>query len=60
VARHAGVQALERHWPGTCDGFAALCRLTGLIPDEESRPAGQPPARADGSPGSRDLTAGNR
>ena len=30
VARRAGVQALERHWPGTRDGFAALCRLTGL------------------------------
>ena len=24
VARHAGVQALKRHWPGTRDGFAAL------------------------------------
>ena len=60
VARRAGVQALERHWPGTRDGFAALCRLTGLTPDVASRPAGQPPARADGTPGTRDLTAGNR
>jgi len=30
VVRHAGVQALERHWPGTRDGLAALCRLAGL------------------------------
>jgi uncharacterized membrane protein YkvA (DUF1232 family) len=60
VARHAGVQAVERHWPGTRDGFAALCRLTGLTSDVASGPAGQPPARADGSPGSHDLTAGNR
>jgi len=60
VARRAGVQAVERHWPGTRDGFAALCRLTGLTPDVASGPAGQPPARADGSPGSHDLPAGNR
>lgn len=30
VVRHAGVQAVRRHWPGTDDGFAALSRLTGL------------------------------
>jgi uncharacterized membrane protein YkvA (DUF1232 family) len=60
VAHHAGIEAVERHWPGTHDGFAALCRLTGLTPDEESGPAGQPPARADTSPGSRDRPAGNR
>jgi uncharacterized membrane protein YkvA (DUF1232 family) len=60
VARRAGMQAVERHWPGTRDGFAALCRLTRLTPDEAPGPAGQPPARADGRPGSHDLTAGNR
>ena len=49
VARHAGVQAMERHWPGTRDGFAALCRLTG----RRARNHGQ-------GAGSRDLTAGNR
>jgi uncharacterized membrane protein YkvA (DUF1232 family) len=43
VARHAGVQALKRHWPGTRDGFAALCRLTGLTTDEAAGPAGPPP-----------------
>ncbi|HET8657772.1 MAG TPA: YkvA family protein [Micromonosporaceae bacterium] len=30
VARRAGLAALRRHWPGTEDGFAALCRLCGL------------------------------
>jgi uncharacterized membrane protein YkvA (DUF1232 family) len=33
VVRRAGLQAVERHWPGTEDGFAALCRLTGLTTD---------------------------
>jgi uncharacterized membrane protein YkvA (DUF1232 family) len=46
-ARHAGVQAVERHWPGTRDGFAALCRFTGLTPDVASGPAGQRPAAKD-------------
>ncbi|MDE9365679.1 YkvA family protein [Luteipulveratus sp. YIM 133132] len=30
VARRAGVAPLRAHWPGTDDGFAALCRLVGL------------------------------
>ncbi|WP_431920169.1 YkvA family protein [Micromonospora wenchangensis] len=30
VVRGAGVGAVRRHWPGTEDGFAALCRLTGV------------------------------
>lgn len=30
VVRRAGLQAVRRHWPGTDDGFTALCRLTGL------------------------------
>ena len=47
AARHAGVQAVERHWPGSRDGVAALCRLTGLTPREAPRPAGQPPAQQD-------------
>jgi uncharacterized membrane protein YkvA (DUF1232 family) len=29
VARAAGPQALQRHWPGTPDGLAALRRLLG-------------------------------
>jgi uncharacterized membrane protein YkvA (DUF1232 family) len=47
VVRRAGIRAVERHWPGTHDGFAALCRLTGLTPREALRPAGQPPAQQD-------------
>ncbi|MFI7445854.1 YkvA family protein [Nonomuraea sp. NPDC049714] len=30
VVRGAGPQALERHWPGTPDGLAAVLRLAGL------------------------------
>lgn len=30
VVRRAGPQALERHWPGTPDGLAAVRRLAGL------------------------------
>ena len=31
VVRHAGIDAVRRHWPGTPDGFTALCRLTGML-----------------------------
>lgn len=30
VVRRAGIEVVRRHWPGTDDGLAALCRLTGL------------------------------
>jgi uncharacterized membrane protein YkvA (DUF1232 family) len=30
VVRHAGIDAVRRHWPGTDDGFAVLSRLAGL------------------------------
>ena len=30
VVRRAGLPAVRAHWPGSDDGFAALCRLTGL------------------------------
>jgi uncharacterized membrane protein YkvA (DUF1232 family) len=30
VVRRAGLAVVRRHWPGTDDGFTALCRLTGL------------------------------
>jgi uncharacterized membrane protein YkvA (DUF1232 family) len=35
VTRRAGVQALERHWPGTPDGLATIQRVAGLrsVPD---------------------------
>jgi uncharacterized membrane protein YkvA (DUF1232 family) len=32
VVRHAGLDAVRAHWPGTDDGFTALARLTGLRP----------------------------
>ena len=32
VVRRAGPDAVRRHWPGTDDGFLALCRLTGIRP----------------------------
>src|SRR5215831_13328210 len=47
VARHAGIEAVERHWPGTHAGFAALCRLTGLTPHQASGPARPSPALED-------------
>lgn len=28
--RHAGMGAIERHWPGTQEGLASVLRLTGL------------------------------
>src|SRR5262249_7728952 len=37
TVRRAGLDAVRERWPGTDDGFTALCRLTGL-----ARPA--PPA----------------
>lgn len=41
VVRRAGVPALERHWPGTPDGLAALLRLCG---------ADRPPSRTELGP----------
>jgi uncharacterized membrane protein YkvA (DUF1232 family) len=29
VVRRSGVDAVQRHWPGTPDGLRALLRLTG-------------------------------
>lgn len=39
LARRAGAAAVRRHWPGTDDGFAALCRLTGMREPPEVEPA---------------------
>jgi uncharacterized membrane protein YkvA (DUF1232 family) len=36
VVRRAGIAAVRAHWPGTDDGFAALCRLTGIAPDRDA------------------------
>ena len=30
VVRHAGLDAVRAHWPGTDEGFSALVRITGL------------------------------
>ena len=30
VTRRAGVEVLDRHWPGTAEGLAAVRRLSGL------------------------------
>lgn len=30
TVRRAGLDAVRAHWPGTEDGFAAVCRLAGL------------------------------
>ena len=30
VTRHAGAEALSRHWPGTPEGLAAVRRLAGI------------------------------
>lgn len=39
VARKAGPDALERHWPGTPSGFAALTKLCRLpMPTSEPEP----------------------
>lgn len=54
VVRRAGLEAVEQHWPGTPDGFAALCRLTGIKattnrPElDESPAAGHGPAGPGG------------
>lgn len=37
VARRAGAQTLDRHWPGTPDGLRVLKRLAGL-PSEPTDP----------------------
>src|SRR5215510_14915519 len=40
VVREAGVQVVQRRWPGTADGFAVLCRLAGLPAPEQTDPVG--------------------
>jgi len=40
VVRRAGVQVVRRHWLGTADGFAVLCRLAGLPPLDQADPVG--------------------
>jgi uncharacterized membrane protein YkvA (DUF1232 family) len=42
VVRRAGIQAVRAHWPGSDDGFTALCRLTGLSHREPPPTTGTP------------------
>jgi uncharacterized membrane protein YkvA (DUF1232 family) len=35
VVRRVGAEPLQSHWPGTNDGFAAMCRLAGIAPPTE-------------------------
>ncbi|MFB9234476.1 YkvA family protein [Plantactinospora siamensis] len=49
TVRRAGLGAVRAHWPGTDDGFAALCRLAGLTP-----PAA--PHQPSGRAGRREAT----
>jgi uncharacterized membrane protein YkvA (DUF1232 family) len=44
TVRRAGIAAVRAHWPGTDDGFAALCRLTGLRQPQRSTADSDEPA----------------
>ena len=39
VVRRAGLQAVQSHWPGTDEGFAVLCRVAGLDPENAGDPS---------------------
>jgi uncharacterized membrane protein YkvA (DUF1232 family) len=40
VVRRAGLEALQRHWPGTDDGLGAVIRLCGLARQPHPSDAG--------------------
>ncbi|WP_134718959.1 YkvA family protein [Saccharomonospora xinjiangensis] len=49
VVRRAGVEAVRAHWPGSDDGFDALCRLAGLgRPGRERQTNRRQPPQATG------------
>jgi uncharacterized membrane protein YkvA (DUF1232 family) len=49
TVRRAGLDAVRARWPGTDDGFAALCRLTGLTqPSTPTGPQEQAPSPDSG------------
>jgi uncharacterized membrane protein YkvA (DUF1232 family) len=50
VVRRAGLPAVRGHWPGSDDGFAALCRVTGLTAAAVAGPDGRSPMAAPGPP----------
>ncbi|WP_410814935.1 YkvA family protein [Micromonospora sp. 067-2] len=39
VVRRAGLGPVRRHWPGTADGLAALCRLSRIRTTEQGTAA---------------------
>jgi uncharacterized membrane protein YkvA (DUF1232 family) len=39
VVRRVGLAPLRDHWPGTDDGFKALCKATGLTAQDPAKPA---------------------
>jgi uncharacterized membrane protein YkvA (DUF1232 family) len=43
VVRRAGLAAVQRHWPGTSDGFTALARLTGIAERGSKNEQAPPP-----------------
>ena len=47
AVRQAGIEAIRRQWPGTDDGFAALCRIIGLTPRDTPGPTEQPTSRPE-------------
>ncbi|WP_308160970.1 YkvA family protein [Cellulomonas sp. GbtcB1] len=49
VVRRAGPEALDRHWPGSPEGLAAVRRLVRLRPGERRSPGGISPTRASTS-----------
>jgi uncharacterized membrane protein YkvA (DUF1232 family)/membrane-associated phospholipid phosphatase len=49
VARRAGTPTLRRHWPGTDEGFDALCRLLRLPVDGSPPPTPKPSWWVDGA-----------
>jgi uncharacterized membrane protein YkvA (DUF1232 family) len=51
VVRHAGMQVVRRHWPGTDDGFAALSRLAGLTRAASDADGRRAPVQDDIRPG---------
>jgi hypothetical protein len=48
VVRHARIQSVRGHWPGTEDGFIALCRLSGLPAPDSPTHARSDPTRGVG------------
>jgi uncharacterized membrane protein YkvA (DUF1232 family) len=46
VVRRAGADALERNWPGTADGLAAVSRLARLPAAAPTDPVEEPPEPA--------------